>query len=109
MKRLFSSLDGLVKASGPVENSHLHRFTGITQDEVHAKVMVHIPWKLTTFALEIKTSSGPERQIDGYIAPWEELLRNHGASGASDSVIPFQKFDDGWRITDKDGKTEKDI
>ena len=41
--------------------------------------------------------------------PWEHTLNSHAESGNSPATILFQKFDDGWRIVDENGKSEKDF
>jgi hypothetical protein len=93
-----------------IETGKDYQITGITQDEIHAKVNIQIPWKLTQIGLELKPYARPYGQPpDSYRASWEEFLNAHGASGNSAATILFQKFDDGWRITDEDGKSEKDL
>jgi hypothetical protein len=88
-----------------------YEVTGIVQDGVRAKVNILIPWHLTRIALDIQPyarkgdySSGRD---DRWL--WEKFLDNRPASGTSAATILFQKFDDGWRIVDEDGKSEKDF
>ena len=40
---------------------------------------------------------------------WEQFLNSHSESGNSPATILFKKFDDGWRIVDETGKSEKDF
>ena len=98
-----------------------YTITGIVQDPTHAKVNILIPWKLTPIAKELKPyakelSDKADRQgnntpYDRYqtIYPWEHLLNSHEMSGAFPAEILFQKFDDGWRIVDEQGQSEKDF
>lgn len=98
-----------------------YEITGIVQDEVHAQVHILIPWKLTTFGLELKPFAAEiekdalnhEGFSDYYVYPalysWERFLNSHGVSGKSPATIQFQKFDDGWRVVDENGKSEKDF
>lgn len=98
------------------------RVTGIVQDETHAKVNILIPWKLTQIGTELKPFAADVRaredKLDlgksnyhAYPAlySWEHLLNERSQSGESPAVILFQKFDDGWRIVNEDGKSEKDF
>jgi len=93
-----------------------YKITGIVQDSAHAKVNILIPWRLTKFGLELKAYARPG--VDTYLSthdlkdvrdPWEEFLNSHSASGSAPATILFQKFDDGWRIVDENGKSEKDF
>lgn len=96
------------------------KITGITQDAVHASVNVLIPWKLTDFGRELKTYAIEFKKredglgIDSDLVQYPELyawmtsLANHPDAGASPATVLFQKFDDGWRIVDQSGKSEKD-
>ena len=104
-----------------IEMGSGYQVTGIVQDETHAKVNLLIPWKLTTFGLQLKPyaasiqaqeaklgeNSGYSRYSDLY--GWEHFLNSHAESGESPAMVLFQKFDDGWRIVDEDGKSEKDF
>lgn len=104
-----------------VEVGKDYEITGIVQDETHAKVNVLISWKLTSFGLALqpfaKTIQADEDKRTGisdyytYAAlyPWEHFLNTHAATGSSPAAILFQKFDDGWRIVDENGKSEKDF
>jgi hypothetical protein len=103
-----------------IEVGQDYKITGIVQDEVHAKVNILIPWKVTKFGLELRPYAidVQRREVklgiksDYVIYPtlysWEHLLNSHGDSGMSPATILFQKFDDGWRIVNVDGKSEKD-
>lgn len=98
-----------------------YEITGIVQDEIHAKVNFLISWKLTSFGLALqpfaKTIQANEDKRTGisdyytYAAlyPWEHFLNTHAAAGNSPATILFQKFDDGWRIVDEKGTSEKDF
>jgi len=98
-----------------------YKVTGIVQDETHAKVNILIPWKLTTLGSELKPYALDIRKREDSLGfnsdyynyselySWEHLLNNHDDSGMSPAVILFQKFDDGWRIVDANGKSEKDF
>jgi hypothetical protein len=93
--------------------------TGIVQDETHAKVNILIHLKLTTFALELHAASVQDgesklRRKSDYkdyprLYPWESFSNSHAKSGGSPATILFQKYDDGWRIVDETGKSEKDF
>ncbi len=94
------------------------KITGIVQDETHAKVNVLIPWKLTPLAVALKPfAADVEKHADtdsdyyryAALFAWEHFLNAHAATGSSPAVILFQKFDDGWRIVDENGKSEKDF
>jgi hypothetical protein len=98
-----------------------YQITGITQDEIHAKVNILIPWKLTAIGVELKPYAESVEKNEGKLGiesgyyryaalyGWEHFLNAHSASGSSPATILFQKFDDGWRITDESGKSEKDF
>jgi hypothetical protein len=98
-----------------------YQITGIVQDDTHAKVNILISWKLTRIGLELKPYAlavetnedklGIERDYYTYAAlyAWEHFLNAHSASGSSPATILFQKFDDGWRIVDEGGKSERDF
>lgn len=88
-----------------------YQITGITQDEVHAKVNITIPWKLTPFAIELKPYAAAldTSKPDYTMAEWAKYLNAHASSGGSPATILFQKFDDGWRIVDEQGRSEKDL
>jgi hypothetical protein len=102
-----------------LESAKDYKNTGIVQDETQAKVNVLTPWKLTEFGLELKPYAAvqaneekfKESSYDPYwgLYPWEHFLNSHAASGESPATILFQKFDDGWRIVDEAGKSEKDF
>lgn len=102
-----------------IESGKDYTITGIVQDETHAKVNILIPWKLTKFGLELKPyaasvqANEDNQKESGYylypaLYPWEHFLNSHAASGGSTATILFQKFDDGWRIVDENGNSEKD-
>ena len=40
---------------------------------------------------------------------WEHFLDSRPDSGWGAAVIKFQKFDDGWRIVDSTGQSEKEF
>jgi hypothetical protein len=97
-----------------------YKITGIVQDAIHAKANILIPWKLTSFGLALKPYATAIEAIEDkrgsdssyHLYPdlygWEHFLNSHAASGSSPATILFQKFDDGWRIVDENGKSEKD-
>ncbi len=102
-----------------LETGKDYTITGIVQDETHAKVNILIPWKLTKFGLELQPYAASVRanedklkESDYYLYsvlyPWEHFLNSHASSGGSPATVLFQKFDDGWRIVDENGKSEKD-
>jgi len=99
--RLQCNLPPLIEAQ---ENAY--EITGISQDEVRAKVNILIPWKLTPLAIELKPYASTHGTYEEY---WEKALLYHAESGKSPTTILFQKFDDGWRIVDENGKSEKDV
>jgi len=94
--------------------------TGIVQDEIHAQVNILIDWRLTAFGLQLKPFAaqvaesekrfGDDSKYESYPAlySWAHFLNEHPNSGSSPAKILFQKFDDGWRIVDSNGKSEKD-
>lgn len=103
-----------------IEIDNGYTITGIVQDEIHAKVNILISWKLSKFGSELKPYAAAvqaneaklERSdYDKYPAlyPWEQFLNDHGISGRSPATILFQKFDDGWRIVNEHGESEKDL
>lgn len=96
--------------------------TGIVQpDESHAKVNISIPWKLTGFGKELQPFAKNVAQREDKLGTnssfytyaslyaWEHFLNRVSDSGSSSATILFQKFDDGWRIVDDKGKSEKDF
>jgi hypothetical protein len=89
-----------------IEMGNDYEITGITQDEIHAKVNILIPWKLTQIALDLKPYARPEEFKPGLVlGSWEGFLDSHPALGSSEAIILFQKFDDGWRIVDENGNS----
>jgi hypothetical protein len=105
-----------------IEMGHDYKITGIVQDDTHAKVNILIPWKLTALGLALqpyaKSIEVSENKLDAgksdyYDYPalyaWEHLLNSHTGAGNGPATILFQKFDDGWRIVDENGKSEKDF
>ena len=105
---------------GLFESTNNFEITGIVQDETHAKVNILIPWKLTDFGAQLKPYAeqvaqnekqfGIDSSFDSYPAlyGWEHFLISHGNEGKEPAEILFQKFDDGWRIVDSNGKSLKD-
>ena len=103
-----------------VDEKHF-TITGVVQDGPRAKVNILIPWKLTQFAKELQPYAQKVKEDSeklGMEAPynlyptlygWAHFLNSHGASGASSATILFQKFDDGWRIVNEQGKSERDV
>ena len=104
-----------------IEQGKDYKITGIVQDESHARVNLLISWNLTKFGLELKPYAAAvaarEQNLgdkSAYIQftslyGWEHLLNSHAESGYSPAAVLFQKFDDGWRIVDENGKSEKDF
>jgi len=88
-----------------------YQITGITQDDVHAKVNILIPWRLTPFGVGLKpfASALNASKPENITADWAKFLNAHALSGSSPATILFQKFDDGWRIVDEQGRSEKDF
>lgn len=90
-----------------------YKITGIVQDQTHAKVDILIPWKLSAFAIELRPYAAelkgrPDYDTYPNFYGWAHYLNEHGTSGESAATILFQKFDDGWRIVDKDGNSLKE-
>ncbi len=86
--------------------------TGITEDGIHAKVNLLMDWKLSRIALELKPYARPsegETERRYHLDSWEEFLNSHPVAGSTQATILFQRFDDGWRIVDENGKSEKDF
>jgi hypothetical protein len=89
-----------------VEMGNDFEITGITQDEIHAKVDILIPWKLTPLALALKPLAKADESKPNVLGdPWQRVLNSRSESGSSEATIFFQKFDDGWRITDVNGNS----
>jgi hypothetical protein len=103
-----------------LEQGSGYSITGIVQDGTHAKVNLLIPWKLTPFAVELRPFAlaiqQRETKLDespyytyAELYAWEHFLNAHAPTGSSPATVLFQKFDDGWRIVDEAGKSEKDF
>ena len=97
-----------------------YEITGITQDGIHARVSISIPWKLTQLGRELKSFAEQEEQAIDHASPGaygdypdlyssEHFLYSHADAGSSPATILFQKFDDGWRIVDENGKSGEDF
>ena len=91
--------------------------TGVSQlDDAHTDVHVlsTLKWHLTPFAQSLRSIA---RKLDdpgrsGWISgEWYCTLDYSPADGQRSfpSIIHFQRFDDGWRIVDKEGKSLKDV
>ena len=89
-----------------VEISNDYKVTGIVQDQIHARVDILIPWRLTQLGIALKPyAKSDEGKSDYDLEFWEKFLNAHSASGDDHAEILFQKFDDGWRIVDGNGKS----
>jgi hypothetical protein len=100
-----------------------YEITGISQDDIHARVSLSIPWKLTQlgrelkpFAEQVEKEAVDDAPMDNNayndypaLYDWEHFLNSHADAGSSPATVLFQKFDDGWRIVDENGKSEKDF
>lgn len=89
-----------------VEIGRDYQITGIIQDEIHAKVNIQIPWKLTQLALELKPYAESDENENKPLYKyelWAKFLNSRSASGSDPATILFQKFDDGWRISGENG------
>jgi hypothetical protein len=73
-----------------VEVGHDYQITGITQEGIHARVEIVIPWKLTKLGLDLKAYARLNKDLPDF--------DGCAASGTGSAVILFQKYDDGWRI-----------
>jgi len=89
-----------------VEIGRDFQITGIIQDQIHAKVNILIPWKLTQLGLDLKPYAKSDENKPLYdFELWEKFLNSHSASGSDPATILFQKYDDGWRIVDMNGSS----
>jgi hypothetical protein len=73
-----------------VETGHDYQITGISQEGIHARVEIVIPWKLTQLGLDLKAYARLNKDLPDF--------DSCAASGTGSAVILFQKYDDGWRI-----------
>ena len=94
-----------------LEKDRDYQITGIAEEGTHAKVNIVIFWKLSPLALELKRFVEPHKDQAGPLLSesWDTFLSSHSSSGSTRATILFQKFDDGWRIVDEHGRSEKDL